>query len=296
MDRHSLPLNMVNPFVRYSHYFTIEESTPFVQVRSYDYRMIYIYDGSGNMEIDNHLYPVAKGSLFMWRPAVKYSFLPKKGDRITAYGINFDFTNNNQNYESPIVPDTDTTFQENNITGIVEFIDFAPFNKVVYLKNMMNLEEYFYIINHEFMIQKNFYQGKIHGIFIALVNDIARSLSATTNGETDDSNELIDTIIEYIQSHYDQPLTNKALGQIFSFHPAYISRMMVKHTGLPLHRYITQQRIYAALNLLQTTNLSVSEIAAKVGISDINYFSRCFKKYVGYSPRNFLSVKKPNTK
>lgn len=47
-----------------------------------------------------------------------------------------------------------------------------------------------------------------------------------------------------------------------------------------------------ALELLQTTELSVSEIAVQVGIYDANYFSRLFKKVTGYPPRYFKAISK----
>jgi AraC-like DNA-binding protein len=59
----------------------------------------------------------------------------------------------------------------------------------------------------------------------------------------------------------------------------------VKNTGYSLRQYLIRYRINAAFNLLQTTDMSITDISLKVGFSDINYFSRCFKKILGVRPR-----------
>jgi AraC-like DNA-binding protein len=47
-------------------------------------------------------------------------------------------------------------------------------------------------------------------------------------------------------------------------------------------------RMKKAMELLQTGQLTVSEISYKVGITDPFYFSRCFKAQFGHSPSAYL--------
>ncbi|NDL66461.1 helix-turn-helix domain-containing protein [Anaerotalea alkaliphila] len=49
-------------------------------------------------------------------------------------------------------------------------------------------------------------------------------------------------------------------------------------------------RILRALEYLQTTTLSITDIAAQVGILDANYFSRIFRKIVGSPPSYFKRI------
>ncbi len=51
--------------------------------------------------------------------------------------------------------------------------------------------------------------------------------------------------------------------------------------------YLLKIRVNAACDLLARTNLSNSEIAEKVGMTDVNYFSRIIKKYTGQTPKYF---------
>ena len=54
--------------------------------------------------------------------------------------------------------------------------------------------------------------------------------------------------------------------------------------------YMNRMRIVKSLEYLEMEQLSVAEAAEKVGIYDANYFSRMFKKVMGYSPRYFKKI------
>ena len=45
--------------------------------------------------------------------------------------------------------------------------------------------------------------------------------------------------------------------------------------------------MHIAVALLQSTNMSIREVAEKVGMPDIKHFSKCFKKFIGHSPSQF---------
>ena len=49
--------------------------------------------------------------------------------------------------------------------------------------------------------------------------------------------------------------------------------------------YVATLRMHRAAYLLADENLRISEIGAMVGYDDLYYFSRCFKKHYGLSPR-----------
>ena len=59
-------------------------------------------------------------------------------------------------------------------------------------------------------------------------------------------------------------------------------------TGYSPNRYLTKIRIDRAKQLLSDEGLTVKERGEIVGYTDINYFSRVFRKETGVSPKNFL--------
>lgn len=88
----------------------------------------------------------------------------------------------------------------------------------------------------------------------------------------------------YMDQHFDRP-TN--LGQLSSMVHRSDARFCVtfkKYFGLPPIDYLIHLRMTRAEFLLRDYNLTISDIAARVGYDDIYYFSRVFKKHFGVSP------------
>ncbi len=68
----------------------------------------------------------------------------------------------------------------------------------------------------------------------------------------------------------------------------YMRRCFREETGVTPLEYLTKMRIdHAKTALRQNRGLSIQQIAAECGFSDQYYFSRCFKKREGVSPRVF---------
>lgn len=288
MNKTTLSFEQINPFIRYPHLFSIEPNHPLVEVKAYDYRLMYIYDGSGHFVIDDILYEVSKGHLFLWGPNVKYTIHPDSKKQLSIIGVNFDYTYSNCEINYPIPPEGRDNFNVQNVIEVVEFSDLPSFNKPIFLKNMQSLESSLLELANEYNIRKRYFLHKIRGNFLIILSDIARNIT-TANSTQDNMNNKVDLIIQYIHTNYNKSLTNENIGEYFNFHPIYINRLMVRYTGYSLHQYLVQYRISVSINLLQSTTKSITEIAFLVGFKDINYFSKYFKKMVGLSPKNYIA-------
>ena len=51
--------------------------------------------------------------------------------------------------------------------------------------------------------------------------------------------------------------------------------------------YINEYRLNIATNLLETTDMSIREIAVKVGVNNISYFNKIFKKKFNLTPKEY---------
>ncbi|MDR6879292.1 helix-turn-helix domain-containing protein [Bacillus sp. 3255] len=112
--------------------------------------------------------------------------------------------------------------------------------------------------------------------------------------QTDKKNHhtyLINDIRNYIQSHYrDVNLSISMIGESFSLTPSYISKIFKEHTGETLLDLINQTRLTAAKKLLSEQNLTVNEIARRVGYADVSTFLRIFKKFEGMTPGKYQKI------
>ncbi|MFI3257477.1 MAG: helix-turn-helix transcriptional regulator, partial [Spirochaetales bacterium] len=70
--------------------------------------------------------------------------------------------------------------------------------------------------------------------------------------------------------------------------PEYISGLFKKETGITYGAYIKKIRMEEAKRCLEQTNMKIFEIAFRVGYSDFGYFSKVFKSYTGFSPKDYV--------
>lgn len=95
--------------------------------------------------------------------------------------------------------------------------------------------------------------------------------------------------INCIQFNLDNPgLSLSFLADTIGINPTYLSHQFNREVGVSVPNYIARLRIERAKELLSSRqNFSVGQIAAAVGIPDVNYFTKLFKKNVGCTPTAF---------
>ncbi len=104
---------------------------------------------------------------------------------------------------------------------------------------------------------------------------------------------LKQNILAYVSEHLSDPSLNQAeVADNFGLSVYSLSRFFKEHIGIGFSEYITAMRIDNAKNLLITTQLSVASVAAQVGMSNANYFSRLFKTHCGTTPLAFRGMMK----
>ncbi|BDS06549.1 hypothetical protein NT6N_15890 [Oceaniferula spumae] len=89
----------------------------------------------------------------------------------------------------------------------------------------------------------------------------------------------------------DQPLKLKEVAEIVGMSERTVIRACKAATGMPPAARIRELRHTHALNLLQHSSLTVTEIAYRVGYSRVQEFSRDFKKRSGMTPREARAVR-----
>lgn len=97
-------------------------------------------------------------------------------------------------------------------------------------------------------------------------------------------NDVIKACVQYIQRHYAEKISARSLAELVHLHPNYLCGLFKAQIGASPVEYINKQRIYAANTLLQTTNLSLQQIADRTGFNSVSYFSRVFRQQQGISP------------
>lgn len=101
------------------------------------------------------------------------------------------------------------------------------------------------------------------------------------------SEEISTRISRYITQHLSEELDVSFLTQHFALSRTRLFCVFKECFGMSVSRYVQQKRIERAKTLLDTTSLSVGEVALAVGYAEGNYFSKVFKKETGKSPTEY---------
>ena len=95
-------------------------------------------------------------------------------------------------------------------------------------------------------------------------------------------------IKEYIDKHYsEEQLSIKDISEHVFLSASYICTYFKSQTGQTLNQYITEYRMERAMQLLKDSRYQITDISAKVGYSNGNYFGKSFKKFTGVTPSQY---------
>ena len=96
--------------------------------------------------------------------------------------------------------------------------------------------------------------------------------------------DTLSYVVKYIEKHFTEPLTLEFLADFTSMSKYHFSRIFKEYTGLSPIQYIISLRIAHAKTMLTDSSLSVKQIAFSTGFTDINNFTKQFKRLENTTP------------
>lgn len=98
------------------------------------------------------------------------------------------------------------------------------------------------------------------------------------------SNSILKPAFSYIFEHKSENVSLKKLSDLCHISSSYFSRIFRKEMGQTYSTYITLLKIEWAKQLLESTDITVSQISYDLGFSESGYFIKIFKKHEGVTP------------
>ena len=97
-------------------------------------------------------------------------------------------------------------------------------------------------------------------------------------------------VLAYIETHYcDTDISFESVAGAVNFSVSYIGALFKRKMGTSFVKHLTALRMERARELLANHSLKIIDVAEQLGYADPYYFSHCFKKYTGVSPKEFRS-------
>jgi AraC-like DNA-binding protein len=213
----------------------------------------YILSGSGTVQIDGKTYHPTAGDTY---------FLPAGHDHLYFSSEEEPWVKIWANISGPLVTGMTEAY------GLDEKCYFPGLYTGDLLRSILRVAE----------------ERKADGILSAslLLHEIFYRMSRAH--ETRTLNRTAVALRDFIDLHYTEALDASSLAEAVGKSASQCSRLFMQAYGVTPYRYLLGRRISLARVLLESSSMSVKEIAAQLSFCDEYYFSNLFKQKVGVSP------------
>ena len=110
-------------------------------------------------------------------------------------------------------------------------------------------------------------------------------------GKRSELGQPIKSTLMHIALKLDDPeISVSTLAKKVFITPNYLSALFSRETGETINHFVLHARMVMAKYFLQDPRLKRYEIAKMVGLKDVNYFSKLFKKITGISPSEYIAA------
>lgn len=135
-------------------------------------------------------------------------------------------------------------------------------------------------------------QQKNDLLYANLLNQLVSecTLATMVSSHPDDIPQTIRSVQMYLMQNFRERVTLEDLGNQFNLNPFYLQKQFKRYIGQSPSEYVIYLRMTSAKELLRNTGKSIGEIAAEVGIDNLGYFTRLFKKQEGVPPHEYQKL------
>lgn len=136
------------------------------------------------------------------------------------------------------------------------------------------------------------FSSKLYQFLFILFQRYHTDISSRTKQKSDRNLIRLEQVMNYVKSHYTQPISLEDAAQILSLNPEYFCRYFKKYMGMTFLEYVNSIRLYHIHQDLLNTNYSVSELMDRHGFTNYKLFSKMFRNTYGCPPGMFRRQQK----
>ncbi len=184
---------------------------------------------------------------------------------------------------------------------------WCHFNAVIGDNNLFNLINCNYmVLHHEPMKLVSLFHNLINtyphcgtiisqlqqqAILSHILTEFLLLSSYNLSSQTCENRLHLDRVITYMETHLKEKITVSQLASMLHMNTNYFIQVFTKNYGISPLKMLNQIKVKNIIELLEKTNIPISDIAILMGFDDISYFSKFTKKHLGYSPRDYRLYK-----
>lgn len=227
------------------------------------YMLNYTTKGTGLFEMDSHVYQVREGDLIFIHNFFHHILKPIKNKPWEFYCIHiFEHEIPSKIYQSVVASQ-----------GFV--LERFPSEKIVLpLQKMVSLLSEAEV-DHDCEISIELYK---------MLLDISSEAESRARKPW---NPAIDGAVNFIKENYDRPIRLDDILSKTTYSKNHVERLFKAQMNITIKEYLFYLRLLRSQELLVSSDLSLKEIASKVGLNEYRSLYRMYKKALGLSPEEY---------
>jgi AraC-like DNA-binding protein/mannose-6-phosphate isomerase-like protein (cupin superfamily) len=257
-------------------------------------QIVYILDGRLKHAINNNIFEIVKGDIFVIPPYVPHYYIDESGEYFEYVDINFmpewisgkiypDEINNIMNfaYLEPFLVSEKDFKPGLNLAGVTRIDVEEIINKIAYEYGS---------VESDFMLLIKAYLLKL---LVIVSREFKKNIQNTEFQELFDRHGYaITRAIKKINENFNSDITVEEAARISMLSVSYFRYIFKQITHKTFNEYLTDLRISRAIEHLQIhKSWSIEYICSDVGFNNIYHFSRTFKQKTGLSPSAYRNQK-----
>ncbi len=258
----------------------------------------YVSSGKGYHIINNRKVEISKGDIFVIPPYVPHVILPGDDTSVEIYEFEFN---------------TEFVLSDRDMENYGNCLDFAYLEPFMVseekVKAKLKLDEKTRRITEELLNEAlDEYNTKSSGyiliakaVLLKLLVVVGRAYSEEIKGTDTEIilNRYKDAVyraVEYIEDNYSENITLKDTAANTNYSQSHFSYLFKAITGKTFGEYLSFVRINKAVEFIEKTDMSITEISLKSGFNTVSNFNKTFKALTGTTPREYRTTLKEITK
>lgn len=125
--------------------------------------------------------------------------------------------------------------------------------------------------------------------FYFLIEHLIHALAAPPPGKAPEVSESVQGACEYMDKHFAQAVSLDDLSALSGLNKYTLLRNFTKQLGITPYQYLQTVRANASKKLLENGAEPI-EAAMQAGFSDQSHFTKCFKSFIGLTPRQYRDI------
>jgi transcriptional regulator GlxA family with amidase domain len=125
-------------------------------------------------------------------------------------------------------------------------------------------------------------------------HEVRQPFDRLSFNQGDNANHPDEVVLQaqlWMQNHLNKAaISMRKLAELFGMSQRNFTRRFRSATNMTPLQYLQSQRLSEAKELLQNSNLSISEIAYRVGYLDVSYFTKLFKQFSSRTPKEYRTT------